>query len=84
MKLPSGRFVGAKTPVYLDSNFTWGEVTKNCTRPIEDLVINNLLFASAESIEKTIVHTAKRLDVIREQLGNRPIWVNSWYRPKYS
>lgn len=81
MKLPSGRFVSARTPVYLDSNFTWGEVTKNCSRPLQDLYIGGVLIRRAIEIEKAIVLTAKRLDAIRAQLGNRPIHINSWYRP---
>ena len=81
MKLPSGRFVSARTPIYLDSNFTWGEATKNCSRPLQDLYIGGALIRRAIEIEKTIVLTAKRLDEIRESLGNRPIHINSWYRP---
>ena len=82
MKLPSGRYVSINTPIYLDSNFTWGEATRNCSRPISDLVINGRLFATALSIERTIVLTAQKLDELRAKLGNRPIWINSWYRPQ--
>lgn len=81
MKLPSGRYVSIRTPIYLGSNFTWGEATKNCSRPIQDLVIDGRLFATALSIEKVIVSTAQKLDELRAKLNNRPIWVNSWYRP---
>lgn len=30
-----------------------------------------------------IIATARKLDEIREDLQRRPIWVNSWYRPKH-
>lgn len=81
MKLPSGKIVYSSTSIYPTSNFTWGEVTKGCTRPIEDLVIDRKLVKTALEIEKTIIYTAKKLDSIRRLLGNRPIHINSWYRP---
>jgi uncharacterized protein YcbK (DUF882 family) len=83
MKLPSGKFVYSSTPIYPGSNFTWGEVTKNCTRHIQDLIIDNVFIKSALQIEITIIETAKKLDQIREQFGSRPIYVNSWYRPSH-
>jgi len=81
MKLPSGKSVYPSTPIYPDSNFTWGEVTKNCSRPIIDLLIDGKLLITALQIEQNIISTAKAMDLIREKLGNRPIIVNSWYRP---
>ena len=81
MKLPSGRYVSVHTPIYPDSNFIWGEVTKSCTRPIQDLWINGRLIISASEIETRIIATAHHLDKLRAKLGNRPILVNSWYRP---
>lgn len=81
MQLPSGRYVSVNIPIYLDSNFTWGEATKNCTRPIEDLVIDGRLIVLASDIERKIIQTAKSLDALRQLLGDRPILVNSWYRP---
>ncbi len=71
----------ASTPIYEGSNFTWGEATKNCSRLIEDLIIDGTLEAFAHDIEDTIVETAKNMDEIRHELGDRPIIVNSWYRP---
>lgn len=81
MKLPSGRSVSIDTPIYLDSHFTWGEATKNCTRIPRDLYINGSLCATAIAIENRIINIAKRLDKLRTNLGNRPILVTSWYRP---
>ena len=81
MKLPTGAIVDKNTPIYSGSNFTWGEATNNCTRQIEDLAIDDRLLKSAYYIEKNIIATAKKLDKIRAILGNRPLWVNSWYRP---
>ena len=82
MLLPSGAIVTARTPIYPESNFTWGEVTKNCTRRIESLIIDGKTIISAINIEKNIVSTARELDQYRTLFGNRPILVNSWYRPK--
>ena len=83
MHLPSGSVVEPNTPIYPGSNFTWDEATKNCTRPIQDLIIKDRLISSAIAIEGKIIATAKRLDKVRSQLGNRPIYVNSWYRPPH-
>lgn len=81
MFLPSGNEVDKKTPIYVNSFFTWGEATKNCSRPIEALIINGKLYKHALDIETSIIRTAKSLDSIRALLGNRPLHVNSWYRP---
>ena len=83
MRLPSGKTVSKDTPIYSGSNFTWGEATKNCTRFIQDLFIDEQLIISAVDAEIKIIATAKKLDHIRHQLGNRPILVNSWYRPQH-
>ena len=82
MRLPSGINVTKDTPIYLNSNFTWGEATKNCSRPIEDLIIDGELVIAAWQIEEKIIHAARNLDHYRELLENRPIIVNSWYRPR--
>ncbi|MEO1692184.1 MAG: D-Ala-D-Ala carboxypeptidase family metallohydrolase [Cyanobacteria bacterium J06631_6] len=82
MKLPSGIVVTKNTPIYPGSNFTWGEATKNCSRPIEDLIIDRKVIITAEQIEEKIIHAARNLDHYRELLGNRPIIVTSWYRPR--
>ncbi|WP_036488026.1 D-Ala-D-Ala carboxypeptidase family metallohydrolase [Myxosarcina sp. GI1] len=81
MLLPSGFNVEKRTPIYDGSHFTWGEATKNLSRPIEDLVIDGKFIQSTYDIEASIIRTAKSLDAIRSLLGNRPIHINSWYRP---
>ena len=81
MLLPSGKSVSIHTPIYLGSNFTWGEATKNCRRKIEDLYIRGKLIILAEDIEENIVRSARFMDHYRELLGNRPINITSWYRP---
>ncbi len=83
MILPSGNIVTRSMPIYPSSHFTWGEATKNCTRHLQDLVINDRLIATAKQIEKNIVMTAMAMDEYREILGNRPIRVTSWYRPAH-
>ena len=83
MLLSNSQSVFNHTPIYLGSNFTWGEATKNCTRHLQDLVIDGILICTAAQIESNIIETAKILDRIRKILGNRPIQVNSWYRPSY-
>lgn len=83
MLLSNSQPVFNHTPIYLGSNFTWGEATKNCTRYLQDLVIDGILICTANQIESNIIETAKKLDRIREKFGNRPIYVNSWYRPSH-
>ncbi len=81
MLIPSGKSVYSSTPIYPNSHFTWGEVTKNCTRHLEDLWIDGKLIIDTETIYKNIVATAIKLDAVRDILGDRPILINSWYRP---
>ena len=81
MILPNGDRVTKDTPIYIGSNFTWGEVTKNCKRHIQTLIIDGRVIISANDIQDKIIATAKELDSYRSLLGNRPLWVNSWYRP---
>ncbi len=81
MRLPSGNFVEKDTPIFLGSNFTWGEATKNLTRIIEPLDLDGKQLMSAIEIEQRIINTAKYLNKVREILGNRPLTINSWYRP---
>jgi len=82
MKLPSGKVVTKGTPIYPGSNFTWGEATKNGTRQPENLVIDRKLIISAIGVEDNIIRSARFLDHYRELMGNRPIIVTSWYRPR--
>ena len=83
MLLPSGNFVSKITPIYPGSNFTWGEATKDCTRYLKTLFVDNQLIIYDYQIEQNIIATAKKLDQLRKQLGDRPIHVNSWYRPQH-
>ncbi len=83
MLLPSGNVVTKNQPIYSGSNFTWGEATKNCTRYIQALIINGKLIISDKQIEQNIIATAKKLDKVRQTLGDRPLHVNSWYRPQH-
>lgn len=83
MLLPSGRTVQPTTPIYPTSNFTWSEATKKCTRHIQELVIGDKIIINAHQIEAKIVETARELDICRSILGDRPLWVNSWYRPPH-
>ena len=83
MILPSGKTVNSSTPIYSGSHFSWGEVTKDCTRYLQDLIVNGRLIITAVQIEKKIVETAIKLDEIRALFSNRPIHVNSWYRPQH-
>ena len=83
MKLPSEKLIYSSTPIYPGSNFTWGEATKNRARHLQDLVIDGILVCTATQIETNIIETAKKLDRIRKILGNKPIHVNSWYRPSH-
>ena len=83
MRLSSNIFVDKNTPIYPSSNFTWGEATKNLTRPIQDLVIDGKLICSADEIEQKIIATAKYLDEVRDRLGGHPLFINSWYRPAH-
>jgi zinc D-Ala-D-Ala carboxypeptidase len=50
---------------------------------LQDLIINNKLVKSDKEIEQNIIETANHLDEFRALLGNRPIKVNSWYRPQH-
>jgi zinc D-Ala-D-Ala carboxypeptidase len=83
MLLPSSKRVSISTPIYSGSHFSWGEATDDCSRPLQDLIIHNKLIKSNQEIEQTIVATAFQLDQIRIILGNRPLKVNSWYRPQH-
>lgn len=83
MQLPDGSIVRSNTPIYLGSNFSWGEATKNCSRPPQDLIIDNKLILSSGQVQQNIVKTARALDRVRKLLGSRPLLVNSWYRPSH-
>ncbi|MEM6613289.1 MAG: D-Ala-D-Ala carboxypeptidase family metallohydrolase [Cyanobacteria bacterium P01_C01_bin.72] len=82
MKLPSETLVYPSTPIYPGSNFTWGEATEDCKRSLENLYIDGRLIITAAQIEQNIISVARNLDAYREKLDNRPIIINSWYRPR--
>jgi hypothetical protein len=69
MKLPSGKLVYPSTK--MTKHFTWSEATKSCSRVPESLALEN-----------NIINTAVNLEKIRTLLGNKPLFINSWYRPK--
>lgn len=81
--LPSGKTVNKNTPIYPGSFFSWGEATKDCSRPLKDLVIDNRMILLDNHVEDNIIRAAKNLDKVRQVLGSRPIHVNSWYRPQH-
>ena len=84
MRLPSGIQVYSDTPIYTGSNFTWGEATKKCLRHLQDLIIDEEFIISGIEVQNNIVAAAKELDKVRSLLGNRPLWVNSWYRASHT
>ncbi len=69
-RLPGRGQVGTKDSIIPNGNFTWGEATKNGSRiPVNELIVNN------------IIAMARRMEEVRERLGNRPTIITSWYRP---
>lgn len=73
------RLVFVDEPIYPGSNFTWGEATKNGTRIPVDTMFDGESYP-ATKIVQNIIDFAHELDEIRDQFGNHPITVNSWYR----
>lgn len=59
-------------PIYPGSNFTWSEATKHGSRlPSEKSQVDNIIAVS------------KKLDLIRDYLGNRSMIITSWLRPPH-
>lgn len=56
--------------VIAGGHFYWSEVTKGGTRIPEN-----------KAVVENVIAIAHLLEEVREQLGNRPITVTSWYRP---
>jgi Peptidase M15 len=73
-------FVLFKYTVDQDSNFTWAEVTRNGQRIPQNTNFGGTTIPAAQ-ITANAVKLARELDKIRVQFGNRPIHINSWYRP---
>ena len=61
-----------ENPIYEGSHFTWKEATRNGQRmPSEKRQVDN------------IIAVARKLDLIREFIGNRPMIITSWLRPEH-
>jgi hypothetical protein len=60
-------------------NFTWGEATKNGTRPIQDSQQGDRRIP-AEKVRENIINIAAWLQRLRDKV-NRPIHITSWFRP---
>lgn len=72
--------VDTNSPIYPGSNFTWDEATKGGKRlPVQTRFEGKII--PAAQITRNIIELAKELDKIRELMGGRPIYINSWYRP---
>lgn len=72
--------VSDSTPIYPGSHFTWGEATMFGTRIPTKTTYRGITIAATQ-ITANIVALAKELDKIRSKFGDRPIQINSWYRP---
>lgn len=70
IRVPGKGQVYTNDAIVSGGNFTWSEATKGGSRiPVNASVTNN------------IVTMARRMDEVREKLGDRSISVTSWYRP---
>ncbi|NEO26699.1 MAG: DUF882 domain-containing protein [Kamptonema sp. SIO4C4] len=70
IRIPGEGQVGTLDSIVEGGNFNWGEATKGGSRiPVNAAVTNN------------IIAMAKRMDEVRNKLGDRPITITSWYRP---
>ena len=67
--LPSGDKVFSYESIIPDGHFIWNEATKGLSR-----------VPTSIAIEKRIFETAHEMEKIRQWLGDKPIFVNSWYR----
>ena len=61
-------------PIYPGSNFTWGEALWG------DATGDRIRTPESRAITDNIVALAKYMDLVRRDLGNKPILVTSWYR----
>ena len=68
--VPGRGTVWTRDPIISGGNFTWGEATKDGTR-----------IPTSSSITNNIVKMAQRLESVRSRLGNRSMFITSWYRP---
>jgi hypothetical protein len=68
------------SPIIKNGNFTWAEATMNGSRiPVQTNFWGITIAAS--QITANIIRIATDLEKIRSNFGDRPITVNSWYRP---
>lgn len=72
--------VDTDDPIYPGSNFSWDEATKRGSRIPIQTNFRGIVIPAAK-ITSNIIAIAKELDRIRKFFGNRPIHINSWYRP---
>lgn len=71
LKLPGGKTVQVNDLIPGSSNFRWHEATALGNRnPSDSKVVGE------------IIKLAQYLDRVRALFGNKPIHINSWYRPK--
>lgn len=68
--LPGGKIVYCNAPILVNSNFTWGEATKNGDR-----------IPASTGVVQQIAKITVILDGIRPLFNNRPMFITSWYRP---
>lgn len=67
-------------PLYTGCHFTWAEATRNGTRIPQSTNFGGIIIPATQ-ITSNIIKIARELDKIRADFGNRPIHINSWYRP---
>lgn len=60
------------TPVIKNGNFTWHEVTKSQSQRLP----------VTASVTREIIRFAEYMEEVRSRLGDRPMIINSWYRPR--
>lgn len=70
IRIPEVGQIYSSQPVYPGCHFSWGEFTKGLTRVPE-----------TEQVVRNIIKLAHHLDDMRSFLGDRPITINSGYRP---
>lgn len=75
--------VDIDAPIYLGSNFVWGEATRGGRRLPVQTKFERIIVPSAH-ITRNIITMAKELDKVRAMCGGRPITVTSWYRDPIS
>jgi hypothetical protein len=67
--VPLVGMVALDDPIITGGHFTWAEATKGGKRK-----------PANKSVVEGIIRLANQLEEVREQLGNRTLTVNSWYR----